>query len=301
MVNVSKFKLMNANFEESLNLSDDSLISFMENDTNNRGIYNGKNKIGITIIAIIMFGFNFFISMIVQIGIEGKLGESTLSLPNINFLPMWVPIGLFIVWLVIWLLLKKNNYYSISVYRRMLTVNNYLVWLILEANLFFLTFFLTTLTFLGALTIFCFLGLTSCIIFRSKSRSLENNLFGGKSKLDKIDNFIQKLINFLFKYGWIIVIVVILWKFIFSNTTGVRTDIVGLVGIIAMWLIVDIAFIFAESYLFLPYLLYGYYKYKYPEEYREWEGKTQLEWYGEKYFNKHIKGTEKEEKKNDGN
>lgn len=296
---VSKFKWMNASFEESLNLSDDSLVSFMEKDTSNRGIYNGKNKIGITIIAIIMFGFNFFISMIVQVGIDGKLGESTLPQPDINLLPLWVPIGLLIVWLVIWLLLKRNNYYRISIYRRMLTINNYMVWLILEANLFFLTFFLTTLTFFGALAIFCFLALTSYIIFRSKVRSLENSLFGEKSKLDKIDGFIQKIINFLFKYGWIVVIIVILWKFIFPNTTGVRTDIVGLVGVIAMWLIVDIAFIFAEAYLFLPYLLYGYYKDRYPEEYREWEGKTQLEWYGEKYFNKHIKGTEKEEKTND--
>nr|WP_242586649.1 hypothetical protein [Enterococcus sp. DIV0869a] len=290
---------MNASFEESLNLSDDSLISFMEKDTSNRGIYNGKNKIGITIIAIIMFSFNFFISMIVQIGIDGKLGESTLPQPDINFLPLWVPIGLLIIWLVIWLLLKRNNYYRISIYRRMLTINNYMIWLILEANLFFLTFFLTTLTFFGAVAIFCFLALTGYIIFRSKARSLENNLFGEKLKLDKIDDFIQKIINFLFKYGWIVVIIVILWKFIFPNTTGVRTDIVGLVGVIAMWLIVDIAFIFAEAYLFLPYLLYGYYKNKYPEEYRKWEGKTQLEWYGEKYFNKHIKGTEKEEKTND--
>ncbi|MBO0440297.1 hypothetical protein [Candidatus Enterococcus ikei] len=296
---MSKFKLMNASFEESLNLSDDSLISFMEKDTSNRGIYNGKNKIGITIIAIIMFSFNFFISMIVQIGIDGKLGESTLPQPDINFLPLWVPIGLLIIWLVIWLLLKRNNYYRISIYRRMLTINNYMIWLILEANLFFLTFFLTTLTFFGAVAIFCFLALTGYIIFRSKARSLENNLFGEKLKLDKIDDFIQKIINFLFKYGWIVVIIVILWKFIFPNTTGVRTDIVGLVGVIAMWLIVDIAFIFAEAYLFLPYLLYGYYKNKYPEEYRKWEGKTQLEWYGEKYFNKHIKGTEKEEKTND--
>ncbi|MDO2410327.1 hypothetical protein QUB72_02590 [Enterococcus faecium] len=101
------------------------------------------------------------------------------------------------------------------------------------------------------------------------------------------------------KYGWIIVIVVIVWKFFFPNDDGIKSDIFGFVSVLGMWFACNIGFIVAEAYLFFPYLLHGYYKYKYPEEYREWEGKTQLEWYGEKYFNKHIKGTEKEEKIND--
>lgn len=45
-----------------------------------------------------------------------------------------------------------------------------------------------------------------------------------------------------------------------------------------------------------PCIIQGYYLHKYSEEYRDLEGKTQLEWYGEKYFNKYIKGTNKEEK-----
>ena len=42
-----------------------------------------------------------------------------------------------------------------------------------------------------------------------------------------------------------------------------------------------------EVYLILPYMLTGYYKLKYPEEYREWEGKSLEEWYGKKYLKKH--------------
>lgn len=48
------------------------------------------------------------------------------------------------------------------------------------------------------------------------------------------------------------------------------------------WLIFKIAIIFVEAYLFLPYLLLGYYVSKYPEEYRQWEDKSVSEWYGEK-------------------
>lgn len=48
------------------------------------------------------------------------------------------------------------------------------------------------------------------------------------------------------------------------------------IGIIAM-------LIFME----FPYFLYAYYKWKYPEEYRDWEGKSAEEWYGKKYLKKH--------------
>ena len=48
------------------------------------------------------------------------------------------------------------------------------------------------------------------------------------------------------------------------------------IGIIAM-------LIFME----FPYFLYAYYKWKYPEEYRDWEGKSVEDWYGKRYLKKH--------------
>ena len=36
----------------------------------------------------------------------------------------------------------------------------------------------------------------------------------------------------------------------------------------------------------LPLFLEAYYKWKYPEEYRDWEGKSVEEWYGKKYKGK---------------
>lgn len=35
-------KLFNASFEQSLNIKDDSLVQYMIQDTEKRGIYNGK-------------------------------------------------------------------------------------------------------------------------------------------------------------------------------------------------------------------------------------------------------------------
>ena len=37
----------------------------------------------------------------------------------------------------------------------------------------------------------------------------------------------------------------------------------------------------------VPYFLYAYYKWKYPEEYRDWEGKSVEDWYGKRYLKKH--------------
>lgn len=98
------------------------------------------------------------------------------------------------------------------------------------------------------------------------------------------------------KYSSIVVIIGFIWNFIFPSGDAPRTDMTGFIEILAMWLALDIGFIIAQAYLLFPYLLHGYYRHKYSEEYRNLEGQTQLEWYGEKYFNKHIKGTDKEEK-----
>ena len=39
----------------------------------------------------------------------------------------------------------------------------------------------------------------------------------------------------------------------------------------------------------LPFFLEGYYKIKYPEEYRDWEDKSVEEWYGKRYLKKYKK------------
>ncbi|MFL0252822.1 hypothetical protein ACJDT4_20650 [Clostridium neuense] len=75
-----------------------------------------------------------------------------------------------------------------------------------------------------------------------------------------------------------------------------HNEIVELFEMVGMWFFINLAFIAVEICIEFPYQVQGYYKRKYAEEYRQWEGKSQIEWYGEKYFNKHILGTSKEEK-----
>lgn len=293
-------KFMSASFEDSLSLLDDVFLKYMIFDLNKKS--NLKDRPILTaLFSIFLLLILYLIVLIVAKGFKGEMGYSTLEQPKVNFLPAWLFYILLLVWLFLIIIFKKRRSYFLRLFIGTFHVNNFILWLILEVNLFFLTFFFIPLTIFGVIIFFSLITLIGYAVFRSKSRSLNKQLFNSEMPNDKLDDFIQKMMKLLMKYGWLVVICVVLWKFIFPNTTGVRTDIVGFIGVVAMWFIMDVAIIVAEAYLFLPYLLYGYYKYKYPEDYRKWENKTQLEWYGKKYFNKHIKGTDLEEKTHDRN
>lgn len=291
-------KIMNANFEESLNILDDGLIQYMIKDTKKRSLYNGKSKIGVIILSILMIGSLYGLVLLCEMGVAGPIEGSPVPQPTINFLPMWLFVLFLLIWLSFWWNLRRKRYLEKIVFIRILISNIFIIWLYIELDLFFLTFILKPLTIFGTVLLFVVVAVGYLIIV-SRHRDLKKQLFNTQSESNKIDQLAQKIVSLIFKYGWIIVILFVLWKLVFPDATVVRTDLVGFIGIVGMMLVANIGIIGAEAYLFLPYLLHGYYKCKYAEEYREWEGKTQLEWYGEKYFNKYIKGTVKEKKRND--
>ena len=75
-------------------------------------------------------------------------------------------------------------------------------------------------------------------------------------------------------------------KFFFPQIGEVRTDIIGVVSVIGMIFLMNVIFLGMYFILLLPHSLYGYYRNKYSEEYREFEGKSLEEWYGKKYLKK---------------
>ncbi|MDO4666373.1 MAG: hypothetical protein Q4A90_00860 [Streptococcus sp.] len=96
----------------------------------------------------------------------------------------------------------------------------------------------------------------------------------------------------LIAIGAIIIISYNVIKFINPRFFKV-TDYIGFMLMAEPFYILVVLF---QTYFLFPCIIQGYYLHKYSEEYRDLEGKTQLEWYGEKYFNKYIKGTDREEK-----
>ncbi|AZP93457.1 hypothetical protein QJ527_01645 [Enterococcus mundtii] len=292
-------QLFKATFEESLNLSDDTFVTFMNKDVNQLPDPTGGKKVVARVVGVLLLAFligiNYLIAVISTKISAGELGPSPVPIPDINFLPIWLFYLLFFVWVTLVFIFRDRGEYYFTRIRAQFNLNLYIIWLVIEMNLLFITVFLKPLTILGMLFLLGLIGLVGYLVFRTKKRSLEYVLYEVERKKGKIDRLVDQVMKLAMKYGWGIVTVGIIWKFVFPKSE-VRTDFVGFISILGMWIAMDSAIIFAEAYLYFPYLLHGYYKYKYPEEYRNWEGKSKLEWYGEKYFNKHIKGTAKEMK-----
>ena len=291
-------QLFNATFEESLNLSDDAFVTFMNKDVNQLPDPTGGKKVVARVVGVLflafLIGINYLIAVISTKISAGELGPSPLPTPDINFLPMWLFYLLFFVWVTLVFIFRDRGEYYFTRIRGQFNLNLYIIWLVIEMNLLFITVFLKPLTILGMLFLLGLIGLVSYLVFRSKKRTIEYVLYEVERKKGRIDMLIDQVMKLAMKYGWGIVTVGILWKFVFPNSGEVRTDFVGFISMLGMWIAMDIVIIFAEAYLYFPYLLQGYYKRKYAEQYRDLEGKAQLEWYGEKYFNKYIKGTAKE-------
>ncbi|MBO1086230.1 MULTISPECIES: hypothetical protein [Enterococcus] len=292
-------QLFNATFEESLNLCDDTFVTFMNKDVNQLPDPTGGKKVVARVIGVLLLvfliGINYLIAVISTKISKGELGTSTVPTPEINFLPMWSFYLLFCIWLILVFIFRDKGEYYLTRIRGQFNLNLYIIWLVIEMNLLFITVFFKPLTILGMLFVLGSIGLVGYVVFRSKKRTIEYVLYEVERKKDRVDILVDNVMKLAIKYGWMVVIIVMIWKFVFPNSDEVRTDFVGFIGMLGMWIAMDIAIIFAEAYLYFPYLLQGYYKKKYTEQYRNWERKSQLEWYGEKHFNKHIKGTDREE------
>lgn len=282
-------KIMTASFEESLVLLDDNLVTYMVKDVEKPGV---KDKpILLRIITILLIALLFGISKLITYLINHPDPDSPVSQPKINFFPSSVFYLMLTIFIVIWLITLIKRTKNTKYFFGYMNATNYVLWLIIATNLFFLTFFFKSLTILGVIVFFALVTIIGYLVVRSKLRALSQQLFQTEQINNKLDDLMDKLVKFLIKYGWVAVVLVVLWQFIFPGTTGIRTDFLGVISILAMWFVMDIGIVVVKCYLFLPYLLYGYYKYKYPEDYRLWEEKTQIAWYGKKYFDKHIKGT----------
>ncbi|MGL9754505.1 hypothetical protein IGK08_002609 [Enterococcus sp. DIV1286c] len=278
-------KLFNASFEQSIKLLDDQLIIYMIEKGDPKSLRS--RPILNTFFSIVIFSIIYLISRLFY----HQDPNSPVGRAEINFFPSWLVAIFLFLWLLCIVFIKRFVYKEISQVVFLLNANNLLIIMLLSANLLCITFFLKPLTLIGLTVLLGLVLLVSCVIFINKKRSIEYVLYGTGRKKDMLAMLVEKAI----KYGWIVVIVVMVWKIVFPDSDEVRTDFVGFISTLGLWIAMNIVMIFGEAYLFFPYLLHGYYKHKYSEEYRNFEGKTQLEWYGEKYFNKHIKGTDKEE------
>lgn len=296
-----KKAIFKASFEESLNLLDDGVSGKFARDIYQDALkkeqFRGTKK---SYVWLVILTFLFIIGpnwLIVALNdylfYHSDPRDLTVPLPDINFLPYWVFWIALAIWILLIILGKRYNQQFILIYRGQFHfMVTFIIWLVVELNLFSLNLIYAVAGFWG---MFTFVGLILLIIISmilSECELLGMLLYGTSLKKSFSDRFFGKMFSIIAKYGGLVVAIWLVIRIFFSSSMEIRNNLIGGLGILASILILNILVVAFEVYFMFPYMLQAYYKWKYPEEYREWEGKSVEEWYGMKYLKKHKELTD---------
>ena len=299
---MTKKSLFTASFEESLNLLDDGVSGKFARDNYQDALkkeqFRGTKKsyVWLVILTILfIIGPNWLIVALNDyLFYHSDPRDLSVPLPDINFLPYWV----FWVGLAIWILLiilgKRFNQQFILIYRGQFHfMVSFIIWLFVELNLLSLNLVCAITGFWG---VFTFVGLMLVMILSmifSKCQSLEKLLYGENIKYSSSDKLFSRVFAIISKYGGLVIAIWLVVRIFLPSSMENRNTLATGLGILFSILILNVITIAFEIYFMFPYMLQGYYKWKYPEEYRDWEGKTVEEWYGKRYLKKHSELVEK--------
>lgn len=286
-----KKSIFKASFEESLNLEDDGFLQYQKQDYYNKlGKSFKKGK------PSFWFGIKTFIlSLLFPIGANFMLLAVTLSLQNSDPKDLRSPVSqyplltveLYLICLLIWLLLVLMGKFFkrtfILPYRYRFHIITFMIWFVFEFNLLATTISLPILSIWGILILLGLQVLLTYVMLRTELRSLKKRMYG-EVKSPTLQDKIAKGIAI---YGAGILGLAMIVNYIFKAfSINFSSSITGF-GLFIFWILLNIGIIAMIVFMEFPFFLEGYYKWKYPEEYREWEGKTVEEWYGKKYLKKH--------------
>ena len=189
----------------------------------------------------------------------------------------------FLIWVFIILIGKVFRKAFILPYRNHFHVITFLIWLSLEFNLLAIDMSLPTLSIWMVAAIFVFITILAYFMFSLEIESLKKLMYGNGSG----SSLRNKIANKIAIYGMSFLGIGVIINFIIKSfSIKFSTSLEGL-GLLITWIILNIAVIAMLIYIEFPSYLQAFYKWKYPEEYRDWEGKTVEEWYGKKYLKKH--------------
>ena len=288
-----KKSIFKASFEESLNLEDDGFLQYQKGNVFSKletYYREGKSK-------LVLHIQNIVLTLIGPIIINFMILVFSLSLHNSDPKDLRLPIYqhplltaevylvCFLIWVFIILIGKVFRKAFILPYRNHFHVITFLIWLSLEFNLLAIDMSLPTLSIWMVAAIFVFITILAYFMFSLEIESLKKLMYGNGSG----SSLRNKIANKIAIYGMSFLGIGVIINFIIKSfSIKFSTSLEGL-GLLITWIILNIAVIAMLIYIEFPSYLQAFYKWKYPEEYREWEGKTVEEWYGIKYLKKHKK------------
>ena len=288
---MKKRSIFSASFEESLNLEDDGFLQYQKGNVFSKletYYREGKSKLVLHIqnIVFTLIGpviINFMI-LVFSLSLHNS-DPKDLRLPIYQhpLLTAEVYLVCFLIWVFIILIGKVFRKAFILPYRNHFHVITFLIWLSLEFNLLAIDMSLPTLSIWMVAAIFVFITILAYFMFSLEIESLKKLMYGNGSG----SSLRNKIANKIAIYGMSFLGIGVFINFIIKSfSIKFSTSLEGL-GLLITWIILNIAVIAMLIYIEFPSYLQAFYKWKYPEEYREWEGKSVEEWYGMKYLKKH--------------
>ena len=288
---MKKRSIFSVSFEESLNLEDDGFLQYQKGNVFSKletYYREGKSKLVLHIqnIVFTLIGpviINFMI-LVFSLSLHNS-DPKDLRLPIYQhpLLTAEVYLVCFLIWVFIILIGKVFRKAFILPYRNHFHVITFLIWLSLEFNLLAIDMSLPTLSIWMVAAIFVFITILAYFMFSLEIESLKKLMYGNGSG----SSLRNKIANKIAIYGMSFLGIGVIINFIIKSfSIKFSTSLEGL-GLLITWIILNIAVIAMLIYIEFPSYLQAFYKWKYPEEYREWEGKTVEEWYGKKYLKKH--------------
>lgn len=295
---MTKKSLFKASFEESLNLEDDGFLQYQKGNVFSKletYYREGKSKLVLHIqnIVLTLIGpviINFMILVFSLSLHDSDPKDLRLPIYQHPLLTAEVYLVCFLIWVFIILIGKVFRKAFILPYRNHFHVITFLIWLSLEFNLLAIDMSLPTLSIWMVAAIFVFITILAYFMFSLEIESLKKLMYGNGSGSSLRNKIAKKIAIYGMSFLGIGVIINFIIK---SFSIKFSTSLEGL-GLLITWIILNIAVIAMLIYIEFPSYLQAFYKWKYPEEYRQWEGKTVEEWYGKKYLKKHKELLENE-------
>ena len=288
---MKKRSIFSASFEESLNLEDDGFLQYQKGNVFSKletYYREGKSKLVLHIqnIVFTLIGpviINFMILVFSLSLHDSDPKDLRLPIYQHPLLTAEVYLVCFLIWVFIILIGKVFRKAFILPYRNHFHVITFLIWLSLEFNLLAIDMSLPTLSIWMVAAIFVFITILAYFMFSLEIESLKKLMYGNGSG----SSLRNKIANKIAIYGMSFLGIGVIINFIIKSfSIKFSTSLEGL-GLLITWIILNIAVIAMLIYIEFPSYLQAFYKWKYPEEYRQWEGKTVEEWYGKKYLKKH--------------
>lgn len=288
---MKKRSIFSASFEESLNLEDDGFVQYQKKDVYGKlekYYKRGHPSIGLKIQSVILalifpISLNFMLLVISIYLHDSNPKDLAVSISKTPLLSAEIYLLFLFVWLLIVLVGKfiKRNY--LLPYRYHFHILTFIIWFVIEFNLLAIDLALSSLSMFGVLILFIFLTFLTYRMIISQIQNLKFRLYGDISSPTSQD----KIAGVISKYGIAFLGIGVIINFIIKSfSIKFSTSLEGL-GILITWIILNIAVIAMLIYIEFPSYLQAFYKWKYPEEYRQWEGKTVEEWYGKAYLKNH--------------